>query len=193
MKNAPGANDNASGTASLLEIAKAMHNIDIDREVRFIATGAEEVGLRGSQAYVNSLSEDEVKRSVGCFNLDMVATAYAPATELAVYTSNGAENVVTDAMKQAGDILSDLSTDTVEYNGEYDGPMGSSDHVPFTNKGIPAALFINVDPAKKDDPRSAIEPYYHKPEDHTGNVSVERLERTIKLTGLAVLQTLNID
>lgn len=193
VKNAPGANDNSSGTASLLEIAKAMHNIDIDKEVRFIATGAEEVGLRGSSAYVNSLTEDEIERSVGCFNLDMVATAYAPASELAVYTSDGRENVVTDAMKQAGEILSNLSTDTVEYNGEYDGPMGSSDHVPFTNKGIPAALFINVDPSKKDDPRSAIEPYYHKPDDHTGNVSTERLERTIKLTGLAILQTLNVD
>ncbi len=193
VKNSPGANDNASGTAAMLEIAKSMNNIDIDKEVRFIACGAEEVGLRGSKAYVDSLTDDEVERSVGNFNLDMVATAYEPCTELAVYTYNQGENVVTDAMKKAGEQLAHLSTDTVDYNGEYDAPMGSSDHVYFALRGIPSALFINVDPAKKLDPRSAIEPYYHKPEDNMSNLSEERLERTIKLVGLAVVDTLNVD
>lgn len=191
--NAPGANDNASGVASILEIAKSMKNMDIDKEVRFIACGSEEVGLKGSNAYVNNLTDEEKERSVGNFNLDMVATAYSPCSELAVYTYNQGENIITDAMKLAGEKLSNISNDTVEYNGEYDGPMGSSDHVPFANVGIPSALFINVDPDKKSDPRSAIEPYYHKPEDHTGNISIDRLERSIKLTGLAILDTLNVD
>ena len=190
---APGANDNASGVASMLEIAKSMNSMDIDKEVRFIACGSEEVGLKGSYAYVNSLTEDEINRSEGNFNLDMVATAYEPCTELAVYTYNQGENVITDYMKKAGQKISYLSNDKVEYNGEYDGVMGSSDHVPFAQKGIPSALFINVDPAKKDNPRSAIEPYYHKPEDYTGNVSIDRLERSIKLVGLATLDALNVD
>lgn len=193
VPKAPGANDNASGTAAMLEIAKAMQNMDIDKEIRFIACGSEEVGLRGSRAYVDSLTEEEKSRSVGNFNLDMVATAYEPCTELAVYTNSGKENVVTDAMKKAGGKLKHLSNQSVEYNGDYDGKMGSSDHVPFDNAGIPSALFINVDPSKKDDPRTAIEPYYHKPEDHTGNVSADRLERSIKLAGLAILDTLNVN
>ena len=193
VPKAPGANDNASGVASMLEIAKSMTSMDIDKEVRFVACGSEEVGLKGSYAYVDSLTEDEINRSEGNFNLDMVATAYEPCSELAVYTYNQGENVITDYMKKAGEKISYLSNDEVEYNGEYDGPMGSSDHVPFAKKGIPSALVINVDPAKKDDPRSAIEPYYHKPEDHTGNVSVDRLERTVKLVGLATLDALNVD
>ncbi|MGL5330569.1 MAG: M28 family peptidase, partial [Peptostreptococcaceae bacterium] len=110
---APGANDNASGTAAMIEIAKSMNTMDIDKEVRFIACGAEEVGLRGSTAYVNSLSEDEINRSIANFNLDMVATAYEPCTELAVYTYSGNENLVTDAMKEAGTRLKHLSTDEV--------------------------------------------------------------------------------
>lgn len=54
---APGANDNASGCAAMLEIARSMKGLDIDKEVRFIAFGSEEAGLLGSQAYVNSLSD----------------------------------------------------------------------------------------------------------------------------------------
>lgn len=193
VPKAPGANDNASGVASMLEIAKSMTSMDIDKEVRFVACGSEEVGLKGSYAYVDSLTEDEINRSEGNFNLDMVATAYEPCSELAVYTYNQGENVITDYMKKAGEKISYLSNNEVEYNGGYDGPMGSSDHVPFAEKGIPSALFINVDPEKKDNPRSAIEPYYHKPEDHTGNVSIDRLERTVKLVGLATLDALNVD
>ena len=86
VPKAPGANDNASGVASMLEIAKSMTSMDIDKEVRFVACGSEEVGLKGSYAYVDSLTEDEINRSEGNFNLDMVATAYEPCTELAVYT-----------------------------------------------------------------------------------------------------------
>ncbi|MGL4913044.1 MAG: M20/M25/M40 family metallo-hydrolase [Romboutsia sp.] len=200
VAKAPGANDNASGVAAMLEIANSIQNMDIDREVRFIACGAEEVGLKGSQAYVNSLSEDEKARSVGTFNLDMVATAYDPASELAVYTSNGQRNVITDAVAEVGSRLNKYSTQDVNFDGEHeltpDGKlvaMGSSDHVPFTQAGIPAALFINVNPSKKHDPRSAIEPYYHKPEDQTQNLSPERLERTIALIGSAIYETVDTD
>ena len=189
---APGANDNASGTVSMLELARAIKYLDIDKELRFIACGSEEVGLLGSSAYVATLTEDEKSRIVGDFNMDMVATAYAPCTELAVYTNDGEENAVTDAMSLAGKRLACLSNDMVEYNGDFDGPMGSSDHVPFQRAGIASSLFINVDPAKKDVPRSAIEPYYHKPEDVMAHVSSDRLERTIKLVGLAVYDTLNV-
>lgn len=190
---APGANDNASGTVAMLEIARAIKGLDIDKEVRFVACGSEEVGLLGSAAHVANLTEDEKSRIVGSFNADMVATAYSPCSELAVYTNDGKENAVTDAMSLAGKKLACLSNDIVDYNGDYDGPMGSSDHVPFQNAGIAASLFINVDPAKKDNPRSAIEPYYHKPEDVMSHVSKARLERTIKLMGLAVYNTLNVE
>ena len=200
VTKAPGANDNASGIAAMLEIANSIKYLDIDREIRFVACGAEEVGLRGSQAYVNALTEDEKARSVGSFNMDMVATDYGPASELAVYTSNGKRNVVTDAVAEAGSELAKLTNSEASYDGEHEitpegklVAMGSSDHVPFTKAGIPAALFINVDPTKKHDPRSAIEPYYHKPEDYMANFSTERLERTIKLIGSAIYETVDID
>lgn len=188
---APGANDNASGSAAMIEIARSMKGLDIDKELRFIACGSEEVGLLGSEAYVDSLSDNEKHRIIANFNMDMVATGYDPCNELAVYTNNGSENTVTEAMKNAGKKLSCLTTDSVSYDGTYDGEMGSSDHVSFENAGIASALFINVDSKLKDNPRSAIEPYYHKPEDNITNFSSERLVRTVKLVGIALYDTLN--
>lgn len=200
VAKAPGANDNASGVAAMIEIANAIKDLDTDREIRFIACGAEEVGLKGSAAYVKTLSKDELDRSIGNFNLDMVATNYEACSELAVYTNKGVKNVVTDAVKEAGKRLESNSTNFTSYDGNHevkkDGnlvSMGSSDHVSFDNVGIPSALFINGDPEKLHDPRSALEPYYHKPTDHTEHASQERLERTIKLIGSAIYETVDTD
>lgn len=200
VPKAPGANDNASGVASMIEIANAIKDLDTDKEIRFIACGSEEVGLKGSAAYVKSLTKDELERSIGNFNLDMVATNYEPCSELAVYTNQGKDNIVTDAVKEAGERLKDNTTDFTSYDGNHetykDGglvAMGSSDHVSFDNAGIPSALFINGDPEKLDDPRTALEPYYHKPTDHTEHASKERLERTIKLIGSAIYETVDTD
>lgn len=200
VAKAPGANDNASGVASMIEIANAIKDLDTDREIRFIACGSEELGLKGSSAYVKTLTKDELKRSIGNFNLDMVATNYEPCSELAVYTNKGKENIVTDAVKEAGEKLQDRTTEFTSYDGNHetykDGglvAMGSSDHVSFDNVGIPSALFINGDPTKLDNPRTALEPYYHKPTDHTEHASQERLERTIELIGSAIYETIDTD
>lgn len=55
----PGIQDNGSGSASILEIAKNMANVP--NKVRFAWFGAEELGEVGSNFYVSRLSEDELK------------------------------------------------------------------------------------------------------------------------------------
>ncbi|WP_249685385.1 M28 family peptidase, partial [Bacillus velezensis] len=71
---APGANDSASGTGLVLELARAFQNVETDKEIRFIAFGSKETGLLGCDYYVNSLSQKERDRILGVFNADMVAT-----------------------------------------------------------------------------------------------------------------------
>ena len=46
-------------------------------------------------------------------------------TELAVYTNNGEENIVTEAVKIAGEKISCLTTKAISYDGVYEGAMGS--------------------------------------------------------------------
>ena len=55
----PGINDNGSGSSALLEVAEQMAKVRPRNKVRFAWWGAEEAGLIGSTAYVNSLSEAE--------------------------------------------------------------------------------------------------------------------------------------
>lgn len=70
----PGVNDNGTGSAAVLAIAlsvaKAQHRPPV--HLRFAWWGAEEVGLRGSNHYVSTLSADEKKTVTGYVNVDMI-------------------------------------------------------------------------------------------------------------------------
>ncbi|WP_019123430.1 M28 family peptidase [Brevibacillus massiliensis] len=172
VEGAPGANDDASGTATVLELARVMSNMPIDTELRFITFGAEENGLIGSYAYAESLTEDELDRIVGQFQMDMVGSR--DAGELIMYTVDGEKNIVTDLGAAAGARLSGV----VNY-----GQEGRSDHVPFAELGIPSALFIHA----------PVEPWYHTPEDTIDKISREKLQQVAEIVGAAVYQIARLD
>jgi aminopeptidase YwaD len=165
VPGAPGANDDASGTAVTLELARVMANMPTDTEIRFVTFGAEELGLIGSYEYVNSLTQDERDRIVGMWQLDMVGSR--DAGELVMFTVDGEKNIVTDLSASAG-----VRTGTPLTYGQ----EGRSDHVPFHEAGIPAALFIH----------NPVEPWYHTPEDSIDKISKAKLQETAEVVGAAV-------
>ena len=77
---APGANDNGTGVAAMLEIAYLLSRYEYDHELRFIALGGEELGSLGSRHYVQEASATRTsskaapvaERIIGVFNLDML-------------------------------------------------------------------------------------------------------------------------
>ena len=69
-----GLDDNASGVGVLLDVAKRLKNIKTDYTIKFVAFGAEEVGLQGSKAYVAAMSEQDKKGTVLMVNLDSLIT-----------------------------------------------------------------------------------------------------------------------
>jgi Zn-dependent M28 family amino/carboxypeptidase len=69
-----GINDNGSGSAALLEMAKLMKRAHIANKVRFAWWGAEEAGLVGSTEYVQRLTEEELARIKVYLNFDMIAS-----------------------------------------------------------------------------------------------------------------------
>ncbi|MBS4178725.1 M28 family peptidase [Lederbergia citrea] len=172
VPGAPGANDDASGVGVSLELARVMSNMPTDTELRFVTFGAEELGLLGSYAYVDSLSQDERDRVVGMFQMDMVGSR--DAGELVMFTVDGQKNIVTDLSAAAG-----VRTGTPLTYGQ----EGRSDHVPFHYAGIPAALFIH-------DP---VEPWYHTPEDSIDKISKEKLHETAEIVGAAVYHIVRPD
>jgi aminopeptidase YwaD len=167
VRGGPGANDDASGVSAVLELARIMAKTPTDTELRFVTFGAEEKGLVGSYHYASTLSEEEVEKTVAHFQLDMIGSR--DAGDLIMFTPDGEKNLVTDFGAAAGARISEV----VEY-----GQLGRSDHVPFFERGIPAALFIHA----------PLEPWYHSPDDTLDKISKEKLQEVAEIVGAAVYQ-----
>lgn len=173
VPGSPGANDNASGTATMLEIARIMKDFPTNKEIRFIAFGSEEIGLVGARSYASQLTQDEIDRSLGAFNLDMVGTAWEPATQLYVNVVDGQPNLVWQYAKVAADKLNNDRLFLYQ--------RGASDHVAFYEVGIDAANFIWREPGTAN-----LEPYYHTPEDKIEHISPEKIQMVGELIYTAV-------
>ena len=93
---APGASDNATGTAVALELARVLKSYPIEKEMRIAFVGAEEIGLVGSKYYASQLTADEINRSIGNFNMDMVGTSWENATAIYMNTVDGKPNIVSE-------------------------------------------------------------------------------------------------
>jgi aminopeptidase YwaD len=175
VDGAPGANDDASGTATVLELARVFANAPTDTDIRFVTFGAEENGLLGSYEFVERMTEEDYDRTVGMFQMDMVGSK--DAGPLIMYTADGEKNIVTDLGASAGARLSKTGEAT-PYGWE-----GRSDHVPFTEIGIPAALFIHA----------PVEPWYHSPQDTLDKISLDKLKEVSNIVGAAVYQVARPD
>ena len=161
--SSPGAHDDATGEGIWLEVARVMKNVSLDKEIRFGGFGGEEQGLTGSTAwgnehlYVSSDTDNnpltpnvvatprtqsaEAKRYIGQWQMDMTGTTFAPA-KLWALTVDGRPNRVTDEAFKAAQ-RSGITTGPGNYFDQC--KLSQSDHVPFHNAGIPAALFIHLD------------------------------------------------
>lgn len=121
----PGANDNASGTSLLIELARA-RRVD---GVCVVAFGAEEVGLFGSRAFVR---EHQVGDAAFMMNFDMVAKATRP-------TFIGDEALTKIAAGVASEQKLEVRT-VASF-----GPGTSSDHASFQAAGVPVLMFYSGD------------------------------------------------
>ncbi len=127
----PGADDNASGTALVLEAARVLSPFPSDYTIRFVAFDREEQGLWGSEAYVDAHITDDI---LGMISTDMVAynTGMNQADIFARAASMSVQNSLMDAIALYGDGLFAAPQ----------GSSGSSDHAPFESAGFPACLLI---------------------------------------------------
>jgi hypothetical protein len=134
---APGADDNASGTAGVMEAAKALGGKPFESTIVFVAFDAEEVGLIGSKRYVTAHAGQNVKAAIA---MDMIA--YNPATNhdkayvYYKYANTGAPlaNALSSAFTQYG---SGIVGEAASYT-TYD----MTDHAPFANAGYPAVAVL---------------------------------------------------
>ncbi len=127
----PGADDNASGVALVLEAARVLSNYDSQSTIRFIAFDREENGLIGSWNYVNDHWADNI---LGMISADMVSW------------NNGNNTVDIYGAAPSTPHKDALAAAVTAYGGgvtpHVGGYSGGSDHVYFESFGFQACLLI---------------------------------------------------
>ncbi|TDL38497.1 M28 family metallopeptidase [Kocuria rosea] len=131
---APGADDNGSGAAGVLAVARALWDHPGARDLRLILFGGEEQGLFGSRHYVAELDQAARERLHSVVNMDMIACRNTPAPTVLLEGAAVSQAVLEElaAAAQAHTGLT-VQTSLMPFN---------SDHVPFLDLGIPAVLTI---------------------------------------------------
>ncbi|MFQ5600391.1 MAG: M28 family metallopeptidase [Candidatus Krumholzibacteriia bacterium] len=132
----PGADDNASGTAALLECARILAPHQFMRTVHFVAFSAEELGLLGSEAYANR-AQDAGENVVAMLNLDMLGyRGPDDRRDLDIIWNPSSEWLVQEAQTAAERFVPELPV----VRGKL--TRGSSDHASFWRHGFDAIFFF---------------------------------------------------
>ena len=132
---APGAEDNGSGTASVMEIARIAAARDFERTIQFVLFDSEEQGLFGSAHFVDDATRSG-RNIVAAITMDMVA--YYNANYSVRIEGETPWEWLMATMESQVNIHTDIANQK-DYNS------WGSDHVPFQQAGIPAFLAIDYD------------------------------------------------
>lgn len=154
---APGADDNASGTAAVMEIARIMKNYTFDYTLKFICFSAEEFGMYGSRHYAQSArAAGEI--IAGVINMDMIAYADVLPEDLEVIVNPNSDWLALQFISAANRYAPLLTNHVVNSS------ITGSDQSPFWDQGYSALLGIDDYPVRN--------PYYHTTLDllHTLNM-----------------------
>jgi len=160
----PGADDDASGVAGVIEAARVLSQYDFESTIQFVLFDREEVGLIGSVAYV---ADNDMTNVQGMVQLDMIA--FNPADDpqnpgnpnpnedhvlLFRSGSNPGQTQLTQDLQDALELFGGFAVADIEDRGA----NAASDHHPFGVAGVPNALVIEYFPGNGP---TGWNPYYH--------------------------------
>lgn len=158
-----GADDDASGTAAVMEIAKVMAsgNFAPRRTILFAAWAAEEEGLIGSSHYV-AHPKYPLDSTVAVLQMDMIGVGDRSGVNVFGGT------VLTDLFNQIAANAGEVLVVAQPFN-----PNNNSDNAPFFNAGVPAVMFQTRGPHE----------YYHTPADTYDTIDRYELEQAGRVVG----------
>jgi Peptidase family M28/PDZ domain/PA domain len=164
----PGADDNASGTAGVLELARllAPQRGQLKRSILFVNFAGEELGLLGSAAWVKDPTRP-LGQAVAMINMDMIGRIKNDKVYIGgVGTGSTFKAVLEQAQKD--------TPFKIEYSA---GGYSSSDHTSFVSKKIPVLFFF-----------SGLHSDYHKPSDTWDKINAPSAARLLDLVGKVAIQ-----
>lgn len=157
-----GADDNASGTVALLEIAEAMAKLKPSRTVVFQFYSGEEMGLLGSRYYCDNplfpIESPDINKHVAMLNLDMVG-----------HLSDGVYNASLSSTKINIKEHVEILSSKYPFAKKIIASGGGSDHVPFNNKKIPN-MFLHTGSHR----------HYHTPTDDVETLDISGISEISK-------------
>lgn len=160
LANAPGADDNGSGSAGLLEIAHVLKEFPAQHDLRFILFGGEEQGLFGSKQYIGNLSNFDKSRISAVINMDMIGSLNTPSPTVLLEGAAISQLIINK--------LADAAATYTALDVETSLNPFASDHVPFIQANIPAVLTIEgTDEANHNE--------------HTSNDTLDRINYELAL------------
>jgi hypothetical protein len=157
----PGADDNGSGTAGVLELARllAPHKGQLQRGILFASFAGEELGLLGSAAWVKDPTRP-LDKAVAMLNMDMIGRIKDDRVYIGgVGTGSTLKSILEQAQAKSGF--------KIEYSA---GGYAASDHTSFVTKKIPVLFFF-----------SGLHSDYHKPSDTWEKINPESAARLLDL------------
>ncbi len=169
----PGADDNASGTAGVLELARllAPERGKLKRSILFMDFAGEELGLLGSAEWVKEPTRPLAK-AVAMINMDMIGRIKDDRVYIGgVGTGSTFKDVLDHAQKEA--------PFKIEYSA---GGYSSSDHTSFVTKKIPVLFFF-----------SGLHSDYHKPSDTWDKINGASAARLLDMVESVAVQLANTD
>lgn len=165
---APGADDNASGTAAAIEIARIMKAYDYHPEatIKFITFAAEELGLHGSWHYANT-AQAEGKDIKMMLNNDMISYCTLPEEQWTIrFVKYPNSQWVTDLAHYITNNFTILNTfETTQY-------MQQSDSYPFYANGYHTIFFIE----------DQFTPFYHTVNDLVSTTNKDYAAEVVKIS-----------
>ena len=185
VPGSPGADDNASGVAVLLEVARALRDFSLDSSVRLVAFCLEEYGFIGSTRYAERANR-EGERILGMISLEMVGFTH-PRQNYPHYINPKYYPNVGDFIGVIGNEKSKVLLENVqrslktsiphlpsEYlivpgNGEGMEEATLSDHSPFWDRGLPALMVTDTAFLRN--------PNYHLPTDTMETLDFEFMRK----------------
>jgi hypothetical protein len=159
VEETPGADDNASGVAAMLEIARVLSEAPLPVTVWFASFTLEEEGLIGSQQMAAEAARDGAE-IVGMMSMDGIAyTDPATGAEFILVLGNERSAPMISAVERIKPVVPDLPIVTLfaAGNGETSPDTRRSDHAPFWDAGYQALLV--------SDTANFRSPHYHEPSD----------------------------
>jgi Zn-dependent M28 family amino/carboxypeptidase len=168
--DSPGANDNASGTAVVMEIARVLADQPLESTVVFLATAGEEQGLLGAKAHADKMASTKAYSIMGVLNNDIVGDPYgetwggtrdpADRAVVRVFSEGLPRNASAEQLSQIRSLgsevdssnrqlaryvaeIADLERTAVRARVTYrlDRFLRGGDHTPFSEAGFPAVRF----------------------------------------------------